>query len=99
MSRDWPGNVAELQAVLNRVLIFSKSQAIDVMDVLSEIGYVTTRKGTPEEIRSERLNDESYFREVLQHWQGSRQDLAKELGISVRTLYRQIRKLGLTPDE
>ena len=69
------------------------------MDVLSEIGYVTTRKGTPEGIRSERLNDEFYFREVLQNWQGSRQDLAKELGISVRTLYRQIRKLGLTPDE
>lgn len=99
MSREWPGNVAELQAVLNRVAIFSKSEEIDVTDVLSEIGYVNTRKGSPEVLKSEQINDEIYFRELLDSWQGSRQALAKELGISVRTLYRQIRKLGLSSDE
>ncbi len=94
MSREWPGNVAELQAVLHRVSIFSKGEAINREDVLSELGYVNARRGSPEVSRSERLNDDQYLRNLLDSWQGSRQELARELGISVRTLYRQIRKLG-----
>ncbi len=94
MSREWPGNVAELQAVLNRISIFCKGNEIDVQDVLSEIGYINARRGSADTVRSEQLNDEQYLRNLLDTWQGSREALAKELGISVRTLYRQIRRLG-----
>ncbi len=97
--REWSGNVAELSAVLNRVSIFCHSDTIELVDVLSEIGYVNARVGSGDKALSEQLNDEQYLRERLETWHGSRKDLAKELGISVRTLYRQIQKLGTTLNE
>lgn len=92
-SRQWRGNVSELQAVLHRASIFCKHDQISVSDVQRAISFVCTQVDTSEIPLSKRLQDDQSFKELLSTWKGSREELAKALGISVRTLYRQIRKL------
>lgn len=86
VSRYWAGNSYELEAALERALIFSKGP---------EIGpeWFEVREG--DSIGEPEADDDAGER-VLIHkirtWKGTRAELARELGVSVRTLYRIIKR-------
>ena len=87
IGRPWQGNLRELRAVLERASIFCagviEPEDIDDSQVREAEPYVRA-DGEAERIRR-----------AVREWKGSRADLAEHLGISVRTLYRLIRKYGL----
>lgn len=87
IGRHWQGNLRELRAVLERASIFCagviEPEDIDDSQVREAEPYVRA-DGEAERIRR-----------AVREWKGSRADLAEHLGISVRTLYRLIRKYGL----
>lgn len=85
LSRTWSGNVRELQTVLERAAIFAEGPVINAEDVCPD-GNETQAAVLLHEGESARI------RWLIRTWQGSRRELADELGVSVRTLYRLIRK-------
>ncbi len=103
----WPGNVRQLENMLERAVLLAKGKAILPSDLpelaekslqLSETGNITTQESASETLLSEpslEIIERAYIFYVLtQHnWQKAR--AAKVLGIDTSTLYRKIERYGL----
>jgi len=98
----WPGNVRELHFAVERACLLAEGDTIDVADLPPEI---VEGKGSPARepvgggpslpVAKNGPLSETVVREALEraHWR--RGEAAQELGISPRTLYRWMRRLGL----
>lgn len=105
----FPGNVRELRNLLERTMLLCDGNVVDVevlqlaLDLAQGIHGEESAVNKPiaADLRSSlsSLKDlqEAYLRERLQHHKGSRAELARELGISLRTLYRKLGSGGREP--
>lgn len=81
--RIWPGQVRELQAILERAAIFSKGNTVSAQALLEAV---------PEESNIKNEEKDAHLRALIKGWKGSRAELAAHLGVSERTLYRWIER-------
>ena len=85
----WPGNVRQLENVVERAATLAKSPLItraDVStDVVSVVGAGTPRRPTLHEV------EQHYIEQVLAEAKGDKNVAARILGVSVRTLQRMFR--------
>lgn len=91
---DWPGNIRELENTIERAVVLSKSNGIDIEDLmyhgigasLSALGPVGGKYKTLEEIEKE------YIKAVLRAQLGNKTRAADLLGIDRKTLWAKIKK-------
>jgi len=91
----WPGNIRELQNVVERAVVLSEGEEITIHDLptsvrkVSEatIDTVVTDRPTLEELET------TYISRLLEECRGHRGHVAEILGISERNLYRKLKKL------
>lgn len=84
----WPGNVRELRNVIERALVLRGAEPVRASDLAlapSDSGIITSH----EEVERERVL------EALRQAHGNRERAAALLGLSVRTLYYRLNRLGL----
>jgi two-component system response regulator HydG len=94
---DWPGNVRELLHAVERAVVLTRSDTVDVGDLPEAVRLarpgagpvgapaLTVPIGTPlEEV--ERL----VIRETLRHTRGDKNLAARLLGVAARTIYRKL---------
>ena len=106
MAYDWPGNVRQLQNVVESMVVVDYDGVLDVDDLPTELteqteaagdtvgGNLASLVGKPlEEV--ERL----FISETLRLTGGNREEAAEMLGIGERTLYRKIKEYNLVNDE
>lgn len=88
----WPGNVRQLQHIIERLSILAPQGRIDDTAVKQAIESTETR-----EFGSETLADTEadQIRRVLAATAGNKSRAAKILGIERKTLYRKLEKMGL----
>lgn len=94
----WPGNLAELRSVLERVLGSTADDELQTEHVLPALGLHRARAPfTPSgNLRDARLRFErDYIAAVLQHHGWRMADAAATLGIQRPNLYRKARQLGI----
>ncbi|HZX26109.1 MAG TPA: helix-turn-helix domain-containing protein, partial [Telluria sp.] len=84
----WPGNVRELRNVLERALLFADGGEIGV-DQLPPLA-----NAAPPAARAQ-LSDDA-LAGIAAGFRGTRQELARHLGLAERTLYRRLKALKLT---
>ncbi len=85
----WPGNVRELENVMKRVAALSAgNQAIEALDLLA---YLEPGDSTGRPVESERSRILSAFAEAA----GNKSRTAEILGVSRKTLYARLRRLGI----
>ena len=98
MEYDWPGNIRELENTIERAVVLSKGNTID-LDALIYHGIITDsvflnpiggRMKTLEEVEKE------YIRSVLQASHGIKNETARILRIDRKTLWAKIKKYHLT---
>ncbi len=97
LDHGWPGNIRELEHVIQRAMIVSDGDYADLKDLFDlddsnqgELsGQLADRSGTLEDIERE------YIEEVLGRTDGHQGQAAKILGIDRKTLYNKIMKYGL----
>jgi len=94
----WPGNIRELENLLERVLIFSDSGVITADDIYFDESSEKVPESTGK--LSEVLQDTEYrmIKEALEKSGGVKQKAAKILGIKTSTLYYKLEKYGLLED-
>jgi PAS domain S-box-containing protein len=104
LSYNWPGNVRELENVLGRAIIFMNYHELEIQEYhLPE--YVGNHLGTKQAISTEmdqvetlahQLNkyEMNIIKDTLLKVNGNKTLAAKNLGISVRSLYYKLEKLG-----
>lgn len=87
----FPGNVRELRNLLERACLLCDGDEIDLRHLPSadEHGLAQVQGGRPERPV---LNDQSLL-EYSRSFTGNRKDLARQLGLSERTLYRRLKAL------
>lgn len=105
-SYDWPGNIRELENVMERILIFVDDGYIDVNDLPRNISkYYTMQKTTQPTtglVNLSAFNDvasfDSYEREIIElalKKHGSFNAAGKALGLTHKTVAAKARKYGL----
>lgn len=100
LEHDWPGNVRELRNVLERAMIFNRSEKLDAADIVllhttgfednNTDGYFRFRTGgTLEDLEHE------YIRHIMAENNTSYAEVARILGISKKTLWEKRKKFNL----
>lgn len=87
----WPGNVRELQNFIERIVVTNKKSRIDVADV--DALFKRSQSTAPMQIDQYELNS---IQAALTQAKGKHTEAAKILGIDRSTLWRKLRRLGLT---
>ena len=86
----FPGNVRELRNLLERACLLCDGEEILVRHLPSVASALPSLNPRP--LRAEL--DDRQFLELARNYPGSRSALARQLGVSERTLYRRLKSLG-----
>ncbi|HPA79421.1 MAG TPA: sigma-54 dependent transcriptional regulator [Thermoanaerobaculales bacterium] len=90
----WPGNVRQLENVIERAVILRKAGLVQPSDLPPEIGDAAARDTS----RSLDELERQHILQLLEECGGNRSRVAKILGISRRTVYRKLRQYGIDPE-
>jgi transcriptional regulator with PAS, ATPase and Fis domain len=96
MAHHWPGNIRELENVIERSFILCDKPLIGIAHLPEEMtahGKLRTRTSSMRSARE--LLDEQAIRSALARNADNRLAAARELGIHKSTLFRKIKKLGI----
>lgn len=93
----FPGNVRELDHIIERALIFSEDEAIQAKDLNlpQENIAVLAEKIEGGEIQLLDEMEKVHIKKILDYNNWNREDTARALGISQKTLYTKIKKYNL----
>ena len=94
---DWPGNVRQLQHLIERLCILAPGARIDGTAVRSALNTPSDAVPNPRDVATETLADTEaeQIRKVLAAANGNKSRAAKILGIERKTLYRKLERMGL----
>jgi len=97
----WKGEVRELQNVIERAMIFCENEYVDVVHLPDNMQKLSTVGDTGLSGDSSTLKDATrgferrFIEETLQHHDFNKELAARELGISLSSLYRKMEELKL----
>ncbi len=98
MEHDYPGNVRELENILEQAFVLCRGGLIELNHLPPELRPTTTA-GRDEQPMSLQAMEKFLISETLQRRKGNRIHAARDLGINVSTLYRKIKDLKIeSPD-
>ena len=100
MAYDWPGNIRELENAIERAFILCNGGYITIGHLPEDLTAHVSAKGIDSPIRSahDTLDTQAILAAVSRNG-CNREAAAKDLGIHKTTLFRKIRKLGITLPE
>jgi len=104
---DWPGNVRELRNCIENMVVLARGPVLDVEDIpLNVVEAVATEgllalppgRSAVAQLtgRTVREVERELITQTLEHTDGDRSEAALMLGISERTLYRKLKRYGLS---
>jgi len=88
----WPGNIRQLQHMMERLTILAPGGRIDAAAVRQAIEQMDSRDGASESLAD---TETEQIRRVLAATNGNKSRAAKILGIERKTLYRKLERMGL----
>lgn len=89
---DWPGNLDQVSSICERIVLLADKRTVDADFVRSQIEFMSDED---EEIADPKAAE---LANLLSKHHGNRQRVADELGISKTTLWRYMKKYGITSD-
>jgi DNA-binding NtrC family response regulator len=92
----WPGNVRELRNVLERALIVRAGAAIRAEDVTPAIVAAPSAGEGGAMPLDREVREREALLEALRRAGGNRDEAARLLDVSVRTLYYRLRRFGIS---
>jgi DNA-binding NtrC family response regulator len=97
---DWPGNIRELENIIERSLVINKGNIIEQID-LPATGLLSTPSPVPGAIKTIREMEREHILAALEHCKGRVSGIdgaARLLDISPTTLSARLKKLGISKD-
>jgi PAS domain S-box-containing protein len=97
MAHDWPGNIRELENAIERAFILCSSGTIGIAHLSGELTLCRDRKACRSMRSAREVLETQTIRKALERNAGSRLAAARELGIHKSTLFRKMKRLGISP--
>lgn len=98
MNYDWPGNIRELENVIERAAILCQDNIIEPRD-LSLSGPAVTQQGPSDNVIGTAIAmkeiERRHIEGVLRSFRGNKTETATVLGISLKTLYTKIQQFQI----
>lgn len=96
MAHDWPGNIRELENIIERAFILCREGYIGIKHLPEDLTGCVENVRCESNMRSlHDILDSQTIRSALQRTGFNRLAAAKELGIHKTTLFRRMKKLGI----
>ena len=105
-SYNWPGNVRQLEHMIGQIVITNHGKKLTLDMLPDEITKYVSEKGTQDLIQSDSRAtkvipsmeemEHNLILQALELSNGSVRQTAKQLGISEATLYRKMKKFGIS---
>lgn len=89
---DWPGNIRELENVIERALIISDGRKIDVGDLPAALKTNFRFAENASEFKTMSQMEDEYIKFILEKCDGNQSRAAQILGLDPKTIYRRLRK-------
>ncbi len=100
MAHDWPGNIRELENMIERAFILCHSGVIGIEHLPAELTAGRASLEIHSDMRTSRNLIETHnIASALKTCGFNRLQAAKTLGIHKSTLFRKLKKLGITPPQ
>ncbi|MFP3869596.1 MAG: sigma 54-interacting transcriptional regulator [Syntrophobacteria bacterium] len=93
MNYYWPGNIRELENVMEHACILAKGESVHVSELPAYLQE--TAKGAKENRQSLEEVEKRHLLKILKQCQGNKNQAARRLQISRSTLYRKLEHYGL----
>ncbi|MEM7358109.1 MAG: sigma-54 dependent transcriptional regulator [Pseudomonadota bacterium] len=102
---DWPGNVRQLQNVIQRLIVLNAGQKIETEDVAAALGGDLDMKKREEQLpeyfegdmrQAKEQFEKAYLSHHLNQVDGNVSALAKKVGLERTHLYRKLKSLNIT---
>jgi transcriptional regulator with PAS, ATPase and Fis domain len=90
----WPGNIRELQHVIERSVILCESNSIEPNDIYFNTANINAKEETADSFNLDEL-ERKFIQKALLKYEGNISKAAKELGLTRTSLYRRMEKHGL----
>ncbi len=90
MKHDYPGNVRELENIIEQAFVLCREMVIDLKHLPPELRTSTTAEAATLDHVSLKDMEKAVITEVLRRHRGNRKAAAEDLGIHPSTLYRKI---------
>ena len=97
MSYDFPGNVRELENIIEHAFVMCQGERLEVEHLPAEFrdSFITASSTKPSSFHDRfQESEENIIKDTLQRNLGSRSATAKELGIHPSTLWRKMKRFG-----
>jgi len=92
MEHEWPGNIRELENIIERILIINNPERLESRYLKHEPEFSGIPRESTEDVRTGIV-------ETLRRNGGNKSETCKVLGISRRNLYYKIERYGIQPEE
>jgi transcriptional regulator with PAS, ATPase and Fis domain len=92
MRYDWPGNVRQLENIIERAFALGEGDMICVNDLPSEIRDMDRQMSISDANLNLVENEKVLIRRALQQTNGNKAEAAQLLGINLTTVYRKMEK-------
>ena len=99
MEHDYPGNVRELENIVEQAFVLCRGGVIDLTHLPPELRPTTAVGRDESRPMSLQAMERFLISETLQRRKGNRTATARDLGINVTTLYRKIKDLQIESPE
>jgi len=99
----WPGNVREVENVIQRAVTLSSGPALDVSDIQLDVPVARSNSGGSSHVLSPGMTldqwEEEAIREALRQANGNKSQAARALGLSRNALRYRLSKMGVPDPE
>lgn len=95
LAHSWPGNIPELRAVIDRAALHCDDRTIGSAALAAAIGLGSSSDAAHEDQGIQPLSERDWLLDALRRNRFRRGDTAAYLGISRKTLYNKMRRMGL----
>ncbi len=98
MRYDWPGNVRQLENIIERAFALGEGDIICVKDLPSEIRNIDNQLSISNTNLNLVENEKMLMLRALRQTDGNKAEAAKLLGINITTVYRKMEKYRITDE-
>jgi len=96
MNYDWPGNVRQLENVIERAFALGVDETIEVTDLPPELRSMREKDTVTNNNFNLMENEKVLITRALKRTKGNKAEAAKLLGINLTTVYRKVEKYRIT---